>query len=387
MMVRVGGGWDTLEHFLTRHDPCQVRVISPQSSASVQKVTTVNLVRQSPAVSTHSINSVCTNNTDKSSDRLSITNSDISPAEQVNQESLSDKDSKQTRAKKRLSLGDKSPNPFRYHSDEYNSTSSDGKMSSNSSKHSAEESCSETSSINGSTPISIAKQMQTIKSYLANGKTVDNPIRRASVCNSKSSSGRTTPLSNGKVTPNNIRPNGRTSSLSNGKLSAADLKLELTPSNTAKSRVVNNRMASPVETSGRLLSVAKTSTPSRSLRTSANEGRKSFPSPASTLGSGGDVILRRRSVNIPLPSTSPKPLKSPSTSSKSLKSPVTSKPFISSRSNSLKPSVAVSKPLVSPSSIEKSVRMALPTQDTENKPFLHIRAKYRSPPPRDVPPR
>ncbi|XP_033216082.1 growth arrest-specific protein 2-like isoform X2 [Belonocnema kinseyi] len=23
MMVRVGGGWDTLEHFLTRHDPCQ----------------------------------------------------------------------------------------------------------------------------------------------------------------------------------------------------------------------------------------------------------------------------------------------------------------------------------------------------------------------------
>ncbi|KAL5239492.1 hypothetical protein ACI65C_006902 [Semiaphis heraclei] len=23
MMVRVGGGWDTLENFLTRHDPCQ----------------------------------------------------------------------------------------------------------------------------------------------------------------------------------------------------------------------------------------------------------------------------------------------------------------------------------------------------------------------------
>lgn len=34
MMVRVGGGWDTLEHFLQRHDPCQVRggIISRCSS-------------------------------------------------------------------------------------------------------------------------------------------------------------------------------------------------------------------------------------------------------------------------------------------------------------------------------------------------------------------
>ncbi|XP_046432426.1 uncharacterized protein LOC124185591 isoform X1 [Neodiprion fabricii] len=32
MMVRVGGGWDTLEHFLTRHDPCQVRVLSREST-------------------------------------------------------------------------------------------------------------------------------------------------------------------------------------------------------------------------------------------------------------------------------------------------------------------------------------------------------------------
>lgn len=32
MMVRVGGGWDTLEHFLTRLDPCQVRVLSREST-------------------------------------------------------------------------------------------------------------------------------------------------------------------------------------------------------------------------------------------------------------------------------------------------------------------------------------------------------------------
>ncbi|XP_075234830.1 growth arrest-specific protein 2-like [Lycorma delicatula] len=32
MMVRVGGGWDTLDHFLQRHDPCQVRAVSRPSS-------------------------------------------------------------------------------------------------------------------------------------------------------------------------------------------------------------------------------------------------------------------------------------------------------------------------------------------------------------------
>ncbi|XP_063233023.1 growth arrest-specific protein 2-like [Bacillus rossius redtenbacheri] len=34
MMVRVGGGWDTLEHFLLRHDPCQVKVVPRDKSAS-----------------------------------------------------------------------------------------------------------------------------------------------------------------------------------------------------------------------------------------------------------------------------------------------------------------------------------------------------------------
>ena len=27
-MVRVGGGWDTLDHFLLKHDPCRLRSIS-----------------------------------------------------------------------------------------------------------------------------------------------------------------------------------------------------------------------------------------------------------------------------------------------------------------------------------------------------------------------
>lgn len=34
MMVRVGGGWDTLDHFLLRHDPCQVKVVSRNNITS-----------------------------------------------------------------------------------------------------------------------------------------------------------------------------------------------------------------------------------------------------------------------------------------------------------------------------------------------------------------
>ncbi|KFM74671.1 Growth arrest-specific protein 2, partial [Stegodyphus mimosarum] len=33
VMVRVGGGWDTLEHFLSRHEPCQVIVVNRKSSS------------------------------------------------------------------------------------------------------------------------------------------------------------------------------------------------------------------------------------------------------------------------------------------------------------------------------------------------------------------
>ena len=27
-MVRVGGGWDTLDHFLLKHDPCRMHTIA-----------------------------------------------------------------------------------------------------------------------------------------------------------------------------------------------------------------------------------------------------------------------------------------------------------------------------------------------------------------------
>lgn len=51
MMVRVGGGWDTLDHFLLRHDPCQVKVISrtsPDRPSSASKFLHIRAKYRSP---------------------------------------------------------------------------------------------------------------------------------------------------------------------------------------------------------------------------------------------------------------------------------------------------------------------------------------------------
>lgn len=52
MMVRVGGGWDTLDHFLQRHDPCQVRTVSrPASPATSMPATPAKTPRTVSAYS------------------------------------------------------------------------------------------------------------------------------------------------------------------------------------------------------------------------------------------------------------------------------------------------------------------------------------------------
>ncbi|KAJ8922609.1 hypothetical protein NQ315_007641 [Exocentrus adspersus] len=51
MMVRVGGGWDTLDHFLLRHDPCQVKVVcrdSPDRPSSASKYLHIRAKYRSP---------------------------------------------------------------------------------------------------------------------------------------------------------------------------------------------------------------------------------------------------------------------------------------------------------------------------------------------------
>lgn len=334
MMVRVGGGWDTLEHFLTRHDPCQVRLISSQSSSATPKVTTVDLVQPPPTLDTTAIENAILDSITAQSNA----NGTISPSETI---------------------------------------------------MSAIDSLSETSSVN-STTFSNTSKTSNGKCSPNSGKSTPNSTKSNS--NRNSSNGRTTPQSTGKTSPRSVKSpiNGKVSPLeskqfTNGKMSPSSLKLDLiTPVSNRRIKsagVINNRMISPIESSSRLLpAMSKTNGQTvRSPRTPTTESRKSIPS--IVIPDNSAEKTRRRSLNLSLSTT--KPLKSPSRTirSQSLKSPINCKSLTTSPRSP-------SSSIITSSNIEKSVKMALPLQNsTPNKSFLQIRAKYRSPPPRDVPPR
>jgi len=48
-MVRVGGGWDTLEHFLSRHDPCQSATLPSSLTRGGEGGTTTEMFLRLPA--------------------------------------------------------------------------------------------------------------------------------------------------------------------------------------------------------------------------------------------------------------------------------------------------------------------------------------------------
>lgn len=80
MMVRVGGGWDTLEHFLERHDPCQVRVlgrdVTPSGSRSNSRSSGLNRL----GLSSNSSGSASGGH-QAASPRRASTNSPVAPSE------------------------------------------------------------------------------------------------------------------------------------------------------------------------------------------------------------------------------------------------------------------------------------------------------------------
>jgi hypothetical protein len=58
VMVRVGGGWDTLSHYLDKHDPCRCRtgntpsLIHSDFAIKDTNVTVIHFVSYSPQVTT-----------------------------------------------------------------------------------------------------------------------------------------------------------------------------------------------------------------------------------------------------------------------------------------------------------------------------------------------
>lgn len=327
MMVRVGGGWDTLEHFLSRHEPCQVRLVTPGRGRRPRALAISQSASLSPAGSLPSLGRAPSAAGTASP---SAAGEDSPPAR-----TISPVDSKASSVSGKAS-------PVR----------GDGKTSRAGSGE---------SSPRTSTP---------------------KPV--------KNRSGLTLPLRSESADPSRkSSPAPRTR-----KQSAPSFSTPSTP--TAPGRSVRTP---PVEYRKSLTSAALVSTAKKSRSMSlANQNDAKF------CGTDRLNATKGRSVSAATTPTSPAPRKTRSQSLATTPVAEPKKPAISNgyakktRSMSLVAPAGAGRSSVSSSgaltqaAIEESIRRSLAASiadehDTSKKPFLHIKAKYRSPPPREVPPR
>ncbi|CAG4960481.1 unnamed protein product [Colias eurytheme] len=334
MMVRVGGGWDTLEHFLSRHEPCQVRLVTNARQAL-----------------------------------LPLTPPPPPPAPA------------------RTPPHRTSPSPSK---DSVSPASSKASLSKESSAAGLSPAHSKTS-IGSTSPVEKAKPK-------------DASISPA---HSKSSiSGKSSPIE-GKLirrkTSNGIPPPERTSTPI--KPVARNRSALTLPLNEQKTIPRSRKQSAP----------ASFSTPSTPINR-ATEQRKSFNAPKKSRSMslatqkddkkfcGTDRLNQAKSRNGSITGVTDVPRK---TRSQSLASTPINEPkktltngYAKTRSMSLattndfpklKKSQSVTNTPLTQAAIEESIRRSLEASiaDTTSpkKPFLHIKAKYRSPPPREVPPR
>ncbi|XP_026498249.2 GAS2-like protein 3 [Vanessa tameamea] len=324
MMVRVGGGWDTLEHFLSRHEPCQVRLVT-QGRRDVLPVSL-----PSPA-----------------SSKASLT-------------------------KEPSLAGNVSPVDSKASSISGKASPVDGK----SRPHVASRSGSRPGSAHGSPP----------EPRRAATPPKPSPARNRA--------GLTLPLRDATAEKKSPAPRARKQS------APASFSTPGTPTGRSV-------RTPPVElrkslTSNALVNVPKKSR-STSLANAQRDERKAF--------CGTDKlnqVKKNRSASIASTPTESTPARK--TRSQSLASTPVNEPKKSlmngyakkTRSMSLAGPVDFTKPLNKSSSvttngsltqaaIEESIRLSLEASIADNtspkKPFLHIKAKYRSPPPREIPPR
>ncbi|CAK1542787.1 unnamed protein product [Leptosia nina] len=335
MMVRVGGGWDTLEHFLSRHEPCQVRLVTQGRRDLLP-------LAPAPAITPRTTPSPTNKTRDPSS------NKDCpSPTPLTNRATPSP-----NRMEKMSSRSSVSPASSK------NSLSKESSINSISPAHSK-------TSISGQTsPIEPTNKQ---KGKAGNGKVTSTPIKPLVTRNR---SALTLPL-------NEQKPNARRKQSAPASFS--------TP-NTPINRPVDQKKSFTTPKKSRSMSLAlqndkkfcgtdklnQTKARSASVATSAdNTPRKtrsqslaSTPvnEPKKLFGNG--YGKKTRSMSLANANDFPKPLK------KSLS--------------------ATGAPLTQ-AAIEESIRLSLEASiaDTSSpkKPYLHIKAKYRSPPPREVPPR
>ncbi|XP_068622980.1 GAS2-like protein 3 [Battus philenor] len=307
MMVRVGGGWDTLEHFLSRHEPCQVRLVAPARMAAA------------PAPPTPTTPDLPLDELDAKLSPIKI-----SPAT-----------SKTSVASKDRTSGTSSPVESR--------TSGSGKSSpTNKPVQSKKE-----------TPAPPpAPSKARMRSTLTLPIKSDPPRRKQSA-------------------PSFSTPNTPTNRSTR-------------PGELRKSLTSNTLLNAPKKSRSMSLGMQKDDKPCGPDRLNRTKGGRNAP------GTPGDRITRSQSL-ASTPVNEPKKTFSP-----------TNGGFKKTRSASLAATPEFGRPLiksvslpsagpVTQAAIEESIRLSLVASIAESecpkKPFLHIKAKYRSPPPREVPPR
>lgn len=327
MMVRVGGGWDTLEHFLSRHEPCQVRLVTqgrrgdvlpvalppPDLSPSPRKNSTASIASSKASLSKEPSLAGTVSPVDSKASSL---NGDASPVD----------------GPKAFGRG-KFASPL-----EPRRTSTPTKPSSARSLRSALTLPLKTASVDG-------------------GQRKPSPRTRKQSAPSSFSTPNTPPGRSVRTPPSELRKTLTSSSLIGAPKKSRSMSLALAQKDEKKPFCGTDKL-----NQAKSRSVAATpdarKTRSQSLAsTPVQDAKKTF---------GVNGMAKK-------------------TRSMSLASPVEFRP-IGNRSVSVNTNGAMTQ-----AAIEESIRLSLAAtiadDNSSKKPFLHIKAKYRSPPPREVPPR
>lgn len=353
MMVRVGGGWDTLEHFLSRHEPCQVRLVTTGRRGDVLPVTLPpsdsELEKLAPISRKHSLTSLASSKTSLTGKEPSLPGT-VSPVDSKTS-SLSGKLSPiekpdRLRPSSKASSGKSSPLDGRR-------TSTPTKLSSTRNLRSALTLPLKTDSVDGRQQKSAPR---TRKQSAPSFSTPNTPTS-------------TRPASARTVTPtSDFRKAFTSTNLINAPKKSRSMSLAL-QKDDKKPFCGTDRLNQAKSRPNSVASIPKlaqpTAPPTRKTRsqslasTPVSEVKKTF-TPNGTLNG---YAKKTRSM--------------------SLANPIELRPM----NKNISVSVAGA---MTQAAIEESIRLSLAAtiaDDSAKKPFLHIKAKYRSPPPREVPPR
>uniref|UniRef100_A0A2A4K1Z6 GAR domain-containing protein n=1 Tax=Heliothis virescens TaxID=7102 RepID=A0A2A4K1Z6_HELVI len=327
MMVRVGGGWDTLEHFLSRHEPCQVRLVTPGRRDLLPVPSAPPAL--SPASSRASLTKESVAGTVSPVDsKASSISGKTSPVEP--------RSGRSTRASSKASSGKSSPLP------DPRRTSTPVKQSSTRSLRSGLTLPLRADSVDGRSPKSPAPRNRK-QSAPSSFSTPNTPTGR---------SVRTPPVEH--------RKSLTSTTLANAPKKSRSMSLAYVQKDDKKAFCGTDRLNQAKKT--RSTSAAGAGEPAARHARSQSLASTPVNEPKKTFNGTNGYAKKTRSM--------------------SLATPVDFKP--------LNKSISVNGAMTQ-AAIEESIRLSLAAtiadDNSSKKPFLHIKAKYRSPPPREVPPR